>query len=224
MTDQLGNQVIDTSVEFFEAIGDQFFEDSLFKDIPILSTAVNMARLGKTITDRIFLKKVAKFLVSLSNIKEKERKKFYSKLETDQKLRDKTGEVLVLILDRLDDLEKPEILAKIFMAYINDLVNFNQFRQLASAIDLAYIEDLKQLIRSSTDTQDFKEGLLRTGLTAISQDRLPVRNASSGGGSGFGSGFGNGFGGGGQGSVYLQIKVTNLGDLFIKIMIEEESF
>lgn len=212
MTDQLGDQVIDTSVEIFEAIGDQFFEDSLFKDIPILGTAVNAAKLGKTITDRIFLKKVTNFLVSLSNIKEKERQKFYSKLETDQKLRDKTGEVLVLILDRFDDLEKPEILAKIFMAYIKDLVNFHQFRQLASAIDLAYIEDLKQLIRSSTDTQDFKEGLLRTGLTAISQHGLPVHHALGGGPLG-----------GGQNLVYSPIKVTNLGNLFIEIMIHKES-
>jgi hypothetical protein len=208
MTDQLGDQVIDTSIEIFEAIGDQFFEDSLFKDIPILGTAVNVAKLGKTITDRIFLRKVANFLVSLSNIKETERKKFYSKLETDQKLRDKTGEVLVLILDRFDDLEKPEILSKIFMAYIKDLVNFDQFRQLASAVDLAYIEDLKKLIRSSTDTQDFKEGLLRTGLTAISQYGLPVGNAV----------------GGGKKLVYSQIKITDLGNLFIEIMIQEEFF
>ena len=158
MTDQLGDQVFDTSIELLEAVGDQVFDNGLLKDIPILGTAVNLARLRKTITDRLFLKKVEKFLVSLSEVEETEKQKFYGRLETDQRLREKTGEVIVLILNRFDDLEKPEILARVFRSYMKGIIGFDQFRQLASAVALAYIEDLRQLVdskgRSTKDVQD----------------------------------------------------------------------
>jgi len=209
MTEQLGDQVFDTSVELLEALGDQVFDDGLLKDIPILGTAVNLARLRKTIADRLFLKKVEKFLVSLSEVEETKKQKFYDRLETDQRLREKTGEVIVLILNRFDDLEKPEILARVFRSYMNGIIGFNQFRQLASAVDIAYIEDLWQLVnskgRSPTDVQDSRQGLLRTGLTAISQHGVPVH------------------GGFGENVVYSPIITTNLGGLFIKIMTGEAS-
>jgi len=207
MTERLGEQVFDTSVELLEALGDQVFDDGLLKDIPILGTAVNLARIGKTITDRIFLKKVAKFLVSLSEVEEIEKQKFYSRLETDQRLRQKTGEVIVLILDHFEDLEKPEILARVFISHIKGVISFDQFRKLASAINLAYVEDLRQLVdskgRSTTDIQESRQGLLRTGLTAISQHGVPVQ-----------SGFG-------EDVVYSPITTTALGKLFIGIMTGE---
>jgi hypothetical protein len=202
MTEQLGDKVVDTSVELLEALGDQFFDDGLLKDIPILGTAVNIARLGKSITDRIFLAKVSKFIVSLSEVEEIEKQKFYGQLESDQRLRKKTGEVIVLILDRFDDLEKSEILAKVFISHIKGVISFDQFRKLASAIDLAYIEDLRQLVNSkvlsATDMQDSLRGLLRTGLTAISEQGVSV-----------------------GGVVCLPINTTDMGKLFIKIMTGE---
>jgi hypothetical protein len=202
MKEQLGDKVVDTSVELLEALGDQFVDNSLLKDIPILGTAVNIARLGKSITDRIFLAKVSKFIFSLSEVEEIEKQKFYGQLESDQRRRKKTGEVIVLILDRFDDLEKSEILAKVFISHIKGVISFDQFRKLASAIDLAYIEDLRQLVDSKAlsaiDMQDSLQGLLRTGLTAISKQGVSV-----------------------GGVVCLSINTTDLGELFIKIMTGE---
>lgn len=199
MTDQLGDQVFDTSVELLEALGDQVFDDGLLKDIPILGTAVKIARLSKTIRDRIFLKKVKNFLVSLSEIEELEKQKLYRRLETDKRQREKIGEVIILIIDRFDDLEKPEILARIFISYIKEIITFDQFRKLASAVDLAFVEDLRQLVnskgRSTTDVQDSLQGLIRTGLTAISQHGVLVGS-----------------------TVYSPIITTDLGKVFIRIM------
>ncbi|MDX2212198.1 MAG: hypothetical protein SFY66_02805 [Oculatellaceae cyanobacterium bins.114] len=207
MTEQLGDSVLDTSIELFEVIGDQVFDDGLIKDLPILGTAVNLARVGRNIRDRIFLKKIEKFIFSLSKIEEIERQKFYNQLEKNPKLKQRMGEVLVLILDRLDDLEKPKILAKAFTAYIKGYINFDQFRKLSSAIDLAYIEDLQQLVNSkrysTTDMLDFQQGLLRTGLTAISHGAISGQSFF------------------GEDVVYLPITTTALGELFIEIMTDK---
>jgi hypothetical protein len=211
MNESLNDQALDTSIELLEPLLDNFFEDGLLKDIPFLGTAVNIARMGQTITDRIFLNKVARFIVALPKVEETKKQEFYRKLETSQKERKKTGETLVLILDRFDNLEKPEILAKIFMSYIKNVINFDQFRKLASSLDLADIDDLKKLVYSTKYSQmevaNSKESLLRTCLTAISKHGVPMSK-------GIGSV-------GMKNAVYLQIKTTELGELFINIMKEE---
>ena len=53
---------------------------------------------------------------------------FYDRMQQDEKQRKKVGEVVALILDRLDDLDKAEILAKVFGAFI--LIVSHQFTML----------------------------------------------------------------------------------------------
>jgi hypothetical protein len=97
------------------------------------------------------------------------------------------------------------------MSYIKNVINFDQFRKLASSLDLADIDDLKKLVYSTKYSQmevaNSKESLLRTCLTAISKHGVPMSK-------GIGSV-------GMKNAVYLQIKTTELGELFINIMKEE---
>jgi hypothetical protein len=94
MNESLNDQALDTSIELLEPLLDNFFEDGLLKDIPFLGTAVNIARMGQTITDRIFLNKVARFIVALPKVEETKKQEFYRKLETSQKERKKQEKLL----------------------------------------------------------------------------------------------------------------------------------
>ncbi|MGH7525377.1 MAG: hypothetical protein ACREMX_01590, partial [Gemmatimonadales bacterium] len=118
----------------------------------------------------------------------------------DPELRRRTGEALLLLLDRMDDLQKPEILAALFRASAAGKLSFDQFRRLGSAIDLAIVADLRELAagRDRTAGQPGKhlENLMRTGLTALSQTGIPMREGS------------------GRSVVYNGLRVTELGVLF----------
>jgi hypothetical protein len=193
--DELGNQALDLGAELLELVGDQLLDDGLLRDIPILSTAIQVARLGRTITDRIFLTKVKRFLFALNDVTEDDKQKFYERLQADEKLREKTGEVVTLVLDRLDDLGKPEILAKVFAAYVKGQISLDQFRRLASSIDLAFVDDLLTLASSSERSDKLLVGLVRTNLTEMSRSGMI---------------FGD--------FVQSGVEVTSLGKLFIDIM------
>jgi len=62
---------------------------------------------------------------------------------------EKVGETLFLVLDRLIDLEKPQLLANVFVAYLGDHLTAIDLQRLAQAIDLAHTSDLHELIGCS---------------------------------------------------------------------------
>jgi hypothetical protein len=168
MSDDIKKTAIEIGADILEVAADQLLSDGILKDIPVFGTAVKLAGIGKTINDRIFLAKVHKFIFALPKIDQNQRRMFAHNMSVDEKLRQKLGETIILILDRFEDLEKPEILAKIFAALINEKINLEQFRRLANAVDLAFVDDLKKFSAMTQHTymerDEFYYGLLRTGL------------------------------------------------------------
>ncbi len=63
----------------------------------------------------------------------------------------KVGETLFLVLDRFIDLDKPEILAKVFIAFIDDQITATDLQRLAQAIDIAFSGDLKALLAAEAE-------------------------------------------------------------------------
>lgn len=130
-----------------------------------------MVRIGTSIPDIILRTKVKHFLKALPNIPVEDKQRLYDDVVQDPKKRRKIGEVLLLLLDHYNDLEKPEILAKFFAAYMKGIITFEQFRRLGQAIDLAYVEDLKNLITTRSNHMEYGayqealNNLVRSGLT-----------------------------------------------------------
>jgi hypothetical protein len=78
----------------------------------------------------------------------------------------------VLILDKLDDLEKAGIVAKVFAALVLGKIDEKTFRQLAAAIDIGFLEDLVALSQDHASRKPkLMRSLLRTGLVEIDEKR-----------------------------------------------------
>ncbi len=196
MSDTMKNEIEDFGVGLTEAILDQFINDPLVKDFPLISTAISIAKLGKSIADRIFLVKINHFLSSIS-ISEKERKTFSKKLDSDPKLKAKTAEICLFIINRSDDLEKLSITGSLFQSFIKNQIDISIFKRLSNSIDLAFIDDLRLFIDTHGTDDDCYEFLLRTGLTKITGVSMQW---------------------GGSGN--RKILCTDLGELLINIMEE----
>ena len=91
----------------------------------------------------------------------------------------------MLILDRLDDMEKPQMLAKVFAAFIRSKIDYGTFRHLASAIDHGTAEDLAEFAKpepSPTTPQprrDPKKRILYTNLAGTALVGLPFTTGTA---------------------------------------------
>jgi hypothetical protein len=134
-------------------------------------TSVGSARnLGRPhgalgIRDRIFCRKLVRFLAHV-DVAEEDRLRFATEL-ADPKERRRVGATILLILDRLDDLSKADVLGRAMKLYMEGKIDYALFRRVGRAIDAADIDDLRELAKSEEANQiprDAFDRLVSTGL------------------------------------------------------------
>jgi hypothetical protein len=162
-------EVKDILIDYSEIGLGNFLDEDVLREMPILKTIIACRKTWTAIHDQLFLKKVLDFMRACPKFTEAEKENFIKEQLSDAKKARKLGDSLVLILDRLDDFEKPEMLAKVFAMYVRGKTSFEEFRQLAAAIDIGFIEDLKGLIKSPFDDSPCVSKLLRTNLATLTE-------------------------------------------------------
>jgi len=126
---------IDAATSLAEVGIDALLDDGLLRDVPIVGTLVSLGRAGIALRDRIFAKKVARFLLQLCEVPEEERRRFHDELNRNPKRSRALGETLIVLLDRIDDFEKAQLLAKAFVALLRNKIVEADFHRLCRAID-----------------------------------------------------------------------------------------
>jgi hypothetical protein len=137
------------AIDLGEVALDTVFEDGLLQDIPFIGAVAKLGSAGFTVRDRIFAKKLLLFITKLSEIPPDKRREMLDRLE-DEKQRRKTGEKLLLLIDRMNDMDKPSMMARAFKAYLEGHIDRHQFDELAHIIDalnMATVETLKAAYR-----------------------------------------------------------------------------
>lgn len=152
---------LDLTLDIAEFTIDQLLEDGILKDIPWVGWIFKAKSVYTSISDRILLTKILKFLVSLKNISYKEKQNFIREIEINKKFRNKVGAKLLLVIDRMNDYDKVDILSIVFSAYLNNEIDYNIFSQIAQAIENCFISDFKALAKNEIYSL---ENLQRCGL------------------------------------------------------------
>ena len=150
----LGGSIIDSALDphVFRNIGalvDVMFNKktplSMLRTVPALDVATRVYDVGCSIHNDLFLKKIVGFLNGCGNLTEGEKVEFREQLETDPDYRRRAGENILLILDRLDNFDKTELLGKVFAARVRGEIDEATFFRLATAISNTSITDLRTL-------------------------------------------------------------------------------
>jgi hypothetical protein len=125
---------------------DGLLSEGVLKHIPFLKTIVACRKTWEAIHDQLFLRKVAGFVVADPTFTEAEKTTFLNTALTNPIASKQLGDALVLILDKLDDLEKPTMLKKVFAAYVRGHIHYADFRRLSAGINAAFVGDLKAML------------------------------------------------------------------------------
>lgn len=164
-----GAQNISTSIA--EVALDSILEEGLLKDIPFFGTAAKGIGVVRTVRDRLFLKKIARFLYGLADVAKDDRDEFRDKMQKDPAFQTRVGENLILLLEHHEHLDKPIILAVAFAAFVRGKIEYRTFLRLGSAIDSAFVEDLRHLPQHYANLEGISlevgESLYKNGLVKI---------------------------------------------------------
>ena len=148
--------------DYLEVGIDFFINDGILKDIPIVKTIVTVLKVGKNIINEF----------DKNNISDEQLKNYKERVENDsKKCEEELGRVL-LLLNGFIDKEKSIMLAKLFKAYIKQLISWNEFCEYSEIVNRIFIQDLKilkdiynKVIIDDTGSNKFRiERLYSTGL------------------------------------------------------------
>jgi hypothetical protein len=168
----------DLAVDLGEFELGALLDENIFQEVPIIKSVIACHKTWEAIHDRLFLRKVAKFISSSPKFTCEQKEKFIQDHLHDLQGAKQLSDAIVLILDKLDDFEKPQMVAKAFAAFVRNEIGLEIFRRLANAIDIGFIYDLKEFamlsdhpnVPSRTNPENNAKltplyvNLLRTGL------------------------------------------------------------
>lgn len=135
--DSLNDEAIGCLSDIAEVGLDSILEDGVIKDIPFISTAISLYRIGHSVHDRHNLKKLAVFLDRINQgIQDDElRKKYVKKFQENPKFHNQQLEFVLVLVDRYVGYDKPKMLAKLYLSYLNEDITWNEFSIYAEIID-----------------------------------------------------------------------------------------
>jgi hypothetical protein len=168
---ELGDIIFDAAEVAFDSI----LTNGVLKELPVVGIVVKLANVGQSITEELFLRKLLRFLSDLKSVSAEERAKLLSKFPDGTQEQHDLGENLLLALDRLDNVQKPALLARFFAAYIRDQIDYSTFSRLAQAlerINLTLVPHLRWFYTREGEimngTEDIKHELSLAGLLTVS--------------------------------------------------------
>jgi len=114
-------------------------DPGLLKDIPVVRTAAGVVSLVGRVRDALFVFKLRKVFQSSSA---EQRQKLSDRLKSDESFARKAVEKFLLLIDRVADMAKCELLGKVIAAFAEEKIDQDTMMRLFDAIDRLFILDL----------------------------------------------------------------------------------
>ena len=166
---------LEASLEGAEAIVDTLTENEIVKSIPVVGTALKIISGSIDLRDRIFLSKIQRFIEEVETISRDQKSDFIEIIKVDKESISVAGETALLVLDKLSDLKKAELLGLYYVSFLMGQIDQYKFRRIASAIDIGFIDDIEIFLSEGLDELQsqkyFMESLSSSGITMISSGK-----------------------------------------------------
>lgn len=176
------NTSIDLSIDYAELDLDLVFGDNLIKEIPIVKTLYAIGKIGISINERYFVKKILTFLKELHSgtVSEEQQRKFKMKFDDDHKYRGRVTEHIIVYINSFLDIEKAKILARLFSAHISGHLEWARFLHLSACLNtlnLSAIYLLEKLAERGFQTAEEEDDRDYNGEALLSAGGIGYTNS-----------------------------------------------
>jgi len=151
LTESVSNEIVRTTVdlgiEYSELALDDFLADGILKEIPFIKTIYSIGKLGLSIKERHFVKKLLVFLKEFHSktLDEYKISDFKFRFDTDKKYRNQVTEHLMVYTDSFLNIDKAKVFANLFRAFIYGAFDWNHFIHLSTCLNLINLKAFSYL-------------------------------------------------------------------------------
>ncbi|ACV26793.1 hypothetical protein [Kangiella koreensis] len=132
------------SSDALEVALDSNLGSGILRDIPIFGSAVKVAELTMSIRDRFFLKKLGCFIYQLDELSKKDKDAVLSFSKTDDS--EKVANKIIQVIDNVTDVEKTELIGKLFAAYCKRSIDKPSFLRAVDTVQHYFLDDINNFI------------------------------------------------------------------------------
>lgn len=201
----------DLLCDYAEVVLDAITDDKTLEAIPIVNTLTKGGAAVLSFRDRIFVKKISTFLKEVEAIDPERRKEYLESLEEDGE-RERAGEQLLVLIDRLDSEEKAKLVGRLFRKRVEGNLSESWFSVIVNAIDKVYYKELHMLRAGVKNPNILKDQVGEIFVPYRIVDRklriavLPDRMARAGSG---------------EASAEVSYELTKIGKVLLNVLTEE---
>ena len=157
LSGSLGKTLVESDLgnittEIVESVLDEtLLENSLLKEIPILSSLVSIGKTTASVKNYLFTKKLLAFLSGLSEVSHEKRKEAISRVNSDPKYKQSVGSKLLFIIESSQDHLTAKLISKLFVAFIKGELDYKEFCKSSLIINRLDYYDLETFLSLPDD-------------------------------------------------------------------------
>lgn len=166
VVDSISTEAQQFAAEIVEAGIDTFIQGGLLNNIPIVSAAMRVYKIGKSFIELHFLRKMAAFIEAFNRgIIDEEKREYYKKrIKEHADKNNQEIEYVLVLLSRYVDIDKAKILAAFCLAYLDQRIDASTFFKASEALDRLLPGDYEELGKCqwiNLQDNDVSDSLLR---------------------------------------------------------------
>lgn len=129
--------IVDLAVDYLDIGLDMITDSEILENIPVVKTFIAICKTGMSIKDRFFAKKlmIFSYQINTDNISDSELKKRKKAIENHEKWIEREIEEIITFLDKFDFAYKAQILAKLYVAFVNGVISSDKYLNMLPIID-----------------------------------------------------------------------------------------
>ncbi len=128
--------------ESISSVFDFLTENEIVKTIPLIKHIYSGYTAYSKLREKAEIKKLLIFFSEVNKVSDQQRKELIEEMEGSEKHKRQTFERVVLIIQRLDETEKAQILGKLFTNYLLKNISQDIFFRLSFAVDKTFLSSL----------------------------------------------------------------------------------
>lgn len=131
------------------------FAGSILENLPVTSLIFSIAKAARDVPSLLLAAKIKRFIDILEVTFMDERHEFINNIKADPREAKKVGELLLFQLDKADSVDKAELIAIVFIHYLQKKITSDQLGHLCFSVNQLFLSDITNFIQHGlTPTYD----------------------------------------------------------------------